>query len=146
MSSLACVDASLVVRVLVPGQYSDRALDALAGWQEDGTQLVAPALLAFEVTSVLRRLVHLRELTAEEGDQALEGFLRLDVRLLSRRGIFPLAWRLARELNQPRAYDVSYLAVGLLLGCEFWTADERLYNIAGKRYPFVRWIGASPSP
>jgi len=141
MNSQACVDASLILRTLVPGPLSDQALVMLERWQRDKTELFAPALLAFEVTSTLRRFVHLGELTPVEGEEAFQRFLELDIRLSSRRGIFPLAWRLAQELNRPRAYDTAYLALAEILGCDFWTADERLYNAVSRKLGFVKWIG-----
>lgn len=141
--SSACVDASLVVRALVPDTYSDRAAERFERWQREAVRLVAPALLAFEVTSALRRLVHHDVLTATEGEDAFEGFLRMEIGLTHRRDVFPLAWRLARELERSRAYDTAYLAVARLNGCEMWTADERLYNACRATLPWVRWIGAT---
>jgi predicted nucleic acid-binding protein len=26
-------------------------------------------------------------------------------------------------------------------GCEFWTADQKLYNAVKDRMPFVKWLG-----
>ena len=142
MSSPVCIDASLIIRTLVPGPFSDQALLLLHRWQEEKAQLLAPALLAFEVTSTLRRLVYLGELTSVEGEEAFAHFLRMDIHLSNRRGILPLAWRLAQELNRPRAYDTAYLALAQLLECDFWTADERLYNVAAAKLGFVKWIGS----
>jgi predicted nucleic acid-binding protein len=138
---LICIDASLVLRTLVPGAHSDRAAAMLRLWQDESVRLVAPALLAFEVTSVLRRLVHLGVLTTADGEDALEAFLRMEIRLTHRRDLFPLAWRLARELERPRAYDTAYLAVARLNGCDLWTADERLFDACRASLPWVRWIG-----
>jgi len=141
MSSSICVDASLVLRTLVPAAHSDRAAARLTDWQAASSRLVAPALLAFEVTSVLRRLVHAGVLMPAEGEDAFEAFLRLEIRLTHRRDVFPLAWRLARELERPRAYDTAYLAVARLNACELWTADERLFNACRASLPWVRWVG-----
>ena len=139
--SSVCVDASLIIRTLVPGQFSDEAELLLSTWQTERTQLIAPSLLAFEVTSALRRLVALKAITSLRGDEAFTQFLRIPIRLSSRRAIFPLAWKLAQDLNRPRAYDTAYLALAQLAKCEFWTADERLYNAISMRLPWVQWIG-----
>jgi predicted nucleic acid-binding protein len=146
MNSRVCVDASLIVRALVPGRFSDEAEALLAMWQRDETTLIAPTLLAFEVTSTLRRLVHLNELTPSRGDEAFAQFLRLPITLSSGRGIFPLAWSLAKDFCLPRAYDTAYLAVAKLFRCEFWTADERLYHAVGQDLAWVKWIGNYCSP
>ncbi len=97
--------------------------------------------MAFEVTSTLRRLVYLRQIAPEEGEVAFERFLKIPIRLSHQRRAIPLAWALAQQLNRPRAYDTSYLALAEILGCEFWTADEKLYNAVGGSLDFVRWIG-----
>lgn len=141
MKSSVCVDASLIVRALVPGPYTAEALALLSRWQRERVMLIAPALLAFEVTATLRRSVYLNHLSASDGDEAFTEFLQLDIRLSHRRAIFPLAWRLAQELDRPRAYDTAYLALARLRGCDFWTADERLYNAARRRLAWVHWIG-----
>lgn len=143
MNSSVCVDASLIIRTLIPGNFSDEAETLLAMWLREGTQLRAPSLLAFEVTSALRRLVAAKALTPALGDEAHRQFVLIPIRLSSRRAIFPLAWRLAKELNRPRAYDTAYLALAQLINTSFWTADERLYNAVRASLPWVQWIGSS---
>jgi predicted nucleic acid-binding protein len=144
MADSICVDASLILRTLVPAPHSDSAAWLLATWHREHIALVAPALLAFEVTSVLRRLVHLAELTPDEGDSAFSAFRRLDIRLSHRRDMFPLAWRLAQVHDQPRAYDAAYLALAQLHGCAFWTADARLFRAVSAYLPWVHWVGDAP--
>jgi predicted nucleic acid-binding protein len=129
--------------LLVPGPLTDEALFLLGVWRGENTTLVAPALLAFEVTSTLRRYVYLKRISPAHGEKAFEGFLRMNIRLSHQRGIFPLAWRLAKQLDRPRAYDTAYLALAQLRGCEFWTADERLYNTVSTELGWVKWLGNS---
>jgi predicted nucleic acid-binding protein len=143
-SSLVCVDASLIVRALVPGPFTDTVLALMDAWRRDRTSLIAPALLAFEVTSVLRRCVYLGEISPRHGERAFDAFCRIDLRLSHRQGIFPLAWELAKQFDRPRAYDTAYLAYARLNDCTFWTADEKLYNAVRRELDWVRWIGDSP--
>jgi predicted nucleic acid-binding protein len=93
------------------------------------------------VTSTLRRFIHLKHISPEHGERALGSFLPINIRLTHQRGIFPLAWRLARQYDRPRAYDTAYLAVAQLRDCEFWTADERLYNAVTQEFERVHWLG-----
>jgi predicted nucleic acid-binding protein len=141
MNLAVCVDASLIVRTLVYGPFSEQATARLAQWQHEQRVLLAPALFAFEVATTLRRLVYFKAMTAEEGEEAFTRFWRIKVRLSHRRGIFPLAWRLAHQFNQPRAYDTAYLALAQLNRCDFWTADEKLYNAVRHQFAWVKWIG-----
>jgi predicted nucleic acid-binding protein len=146
MNSLVCVDARLILRTLIPNRFSDEAEALLAGWLTERIELLAPSLLAYEVTSALRRLVALKAITPERGDAAFAQFLAIPIRLSSRRAIFPLAFRLAKEFNRPRAYDTAYLVLAQLARCSFWTADERLYNAVKEKLPWVHWVGRVASP
>lgn len=139
--SLTCVDANVIVRSLVFSPLTDKAHKLMTDARAMHLVLVAPSLLAFEVTSVLRRLVVLRALTAQEGEEALDLFTRLPIRLSQRKGIIPLSWQFAKRFNQSRTYDSSYLAVAQIHGCDFWTADEKLYNAVGNTLSWVKWLG-----
>ena len=141
MNSPVCIDANLILWTLVPSPLSDQAEALLEKWQQEQVTLIAPALFAFEVTSSLRRLVYLEEITLAEGKEAFDRFLKIDVRLSHQRGIFPLAWCLAKRFNLPRAYDTAYLALAQLRNCELWTADKRLSNAVSKELDWVRWLG-----
>jgi predicted nucleic acid-binding protein len=141
MNSPVCVDASLITRTLVPEPLTEHALARLAGWQQEQVVLLAPALLAFEVTSTLRRYVHFKRIAPAQGERAFEQFRQMNIRLSHRQGIFPLAWELAKQFNRPTAYDTAYLALAQLHRCDFWTADERLFNAVQQELPWVHWIG-----
>jgi predicted nucleic acid-binding protein len=145
MNSAVCVDANVIVRTLVFGQFSEQATALFAQWQQRGVPLLAPALFAFEVTATLRRLVYHKAITPEEGQEAFVRFLRIKVRLSHRRSIFPLAWQLAKQFNRSRAYDTAYLALAQLNQCDFWTADEKLFNAVNGQLPWVKWIGNTAS-
>ncbi|MBI1297298.1 PIN domain-containing protein [bacterium] len=141
MNSSVCVDASLLIRTLVADAYSPNCEALLADWLETGTRLIAPALLAFEVTATLRRLVYQQAISPARGEAAFAAFQRIPVHLSHRQPILPLAWDLAKQLNRPRAYDTAYLATAQLSRCPFWTADERLYNAVKSQLNWVRWVG-----
>ncbi len=144
MNSQVCVDANIFIWALVPYPLSYAAKSLLTTWQQEQTLLISPALLAFEVTASLRRLVYLKEIQPEEGEAVFADFLRIRVRLSHHKGIFPLAWELAKQFNRPRAYDTAYLALAQLRGCDFWTADEKLYNAVKDQLPWVHWVGDVP--
>jgi predicted nucleic acid-binding protein len=134
-------EAPPLIRTLIPGPLTENALAFLNAMGQEYSTLVAPALLAFEVTSTLRRLVYLEEITLAEGEEAFERFLRIDINLSQQRSIFPLAWHLAKRFNLSRAYDTAYLALAHLRNCEFWTADERLYKAVSHELDWVKWLG-----
>jgi predicted nucleic acid-binding protein len=51
---------------------------------------------------------------------------------------------LAQQFGRPRAYDTAYLALAQINQCEFWTADEKLYNSVKEKVSWVHWIGEVP--
>jgi predicted nucleic acid-binding protein len=142
MNSPVCVDASLIMRTLIVDVFSEQALALLATWRKEKTVLIAPALLAFEVTTSLRRQVHFKRIAPSQGEKAFDQFIQLPIQLSHRQDIFPLAWQLAKEFNRPTAYDTAYLALAQLNDCDFWTADEKLYNAVSAKLPWVKWIGS----
>ena len=96
---------------------------------------------AIEIVSALHRLTRSGRIAPQRGEAALSAFLALEIRWSHRRDILPLAWELARRFDRPTAYDAAYLALAQLHDCEFWTADERLYNAVKPELPWVRWLG-----
>lgn len=51
------------------------------------------------------------------------------------------ALALANQFNLSATYDAHYLALAERKGCEYWTADERLWNVVKTQLPWVRWLG-----
>jgi predicted nucleic acid-binding protein len=66
------------------------------------------------------------------------------VRLSTRREVIPIAWELAKQFSRPQIYDATYLAVAQINDCDFWTADEKLYNVVRDELDWVRWLGDYP--
>lgn len=136
-----CVDASLVVALVTPESQSGRALSLWASWMDSDREVVAPYLLRYEVTSALWRKVVRGLMHAEDARQALEAVLSLDIQFLDPPE-FPLrAFDLAARLNRSTTHDMFYLALTEIVGGEFWTADERLYNAIREAFPVIRWLG-----
>lgn len=146
MNSRVCIDANIIIWSLLPFPLSAQAKGFLRALQQTQTTCLAPALLAFEVTATLRRLVYLKAITPEEGEEAFARFLRIPLHLSHRKSVFPLAWELAKQFNRPRAYDTAYLALAQTSRCDFWTADEKLYNTVKGTLPWVKWIGDYAPP
>ena len=140
--SLACVDAGVLIKLVVAEEDSDRADALWEQWKEDGVKVVAPALLLFELTSVLRNKVHRGLLNLEEGGKAFDAVHQLPVQVLTPSNLHRRAWELATRFNRPAAYDAHYLALAEMMNCEFWTADERLFNAVRDELSWVRWLGA----
>ena len=140
-SALICVDASLTLKLVLAEPDSPVARSLWAEWEERDMDVVSPSLWAYEVTSVICNKVHRGKITSDEGERAFAIIHKLGVRLIVPSDLHERAWEMAKELNRPAAYDAHYLALAQTLDCEFWTADERLYNAVRDQLPWVRWLG-----
>ncbi len=142
MVTQVCLDASILIKLVVPEPDSQLATVL---WQQSiqtEWEIVAPALFWFEITAVLRKKVHRQLLTTAEGEQALRLALEADVQIISAHSLHQRAWELATYFQRPTAYDTHYLALAEALRCDFWTADQRLFNAVKTELSWVRWLGS----
>jgi len=129
-----------VIKLVVEETYSDQARTLWRAWQSEDYQISAPPLLKYEITSVLRKYVSRGLRTLQESRQALQLALAFNIQYLEPVDFHLRAFELADRLGRPAAYDTHYLALAEHLGCEFWTADERLVNAVHGVLPWVKWL------
>ena len=139
-NSQVCVDSNLVLKLVLLEEDSGDARTIWRDWTERRAERVAPPLLWYEVTSVLRTRVHRGMLTPGEAQEALDLILALDISPVIPPSLHQRAWDLANRLELPAAYDAHYLALAENLGCEFWTADLRLHRSVKDRLAWVRLL------
>ena len=139
-TSPICVDASLVLKLLLTDELNAEVDSLFSRWAQDSTTVIGPPLLYAEVPSVLREAVYFGRINPEEGERSFEAFCELDIAISNRADLHILAWALAKEHRQPRIYDSMYLAVARSEECDFWTGDLRLANAVNA--PWVKWVGA----
>lgn len=134
------IDASLALKLVLPDPQREHASALVARLMSQGSELVAPALWAYETTSTLCKAVHFGQLTPDEGRRALSQLLGLGVRLVAPdagQNRQALEWTL--RLKRASAYDSYYLALAEALKCDLWTVDRRLFNAVDLSW--VRWAG-----
>lgn len=134
-SSWICIDASLVVRLMVNPPGTD-VRPLWERWKAARTPLAAPTLIYFEVANALYRYEKQGLFGPETTDSALEAALSLPVRLYGETTLHHRAVELARRFALPASYDANYLALAERLGTELWTCDRRLANRV--QQPWVR--------
>jgi predicted nucleic acid-binding protein len=142
-SSSVVVDASLLIKLWVPEEQSQDALRLRREWADSGVDRFAPSLVDYEIVSALNRKFVSGALSADQVDLALELAFQDPIQIIDSNDLHRDALRLARRLGLRSAYDAHYLALADDLDCEFWTADERLYNAVRERFPLIRWLGAA---
>ena len=139
-TSLVCVDSNIVLKLVLVEDDSPVARAAWGGWEAAGTQVVAPPLFWYEVTSVLRNRTYRGRFTPEEGWRALGLLFELNISAVAPEGLHQRSWELATVLDLPVTYDAYYLALAESMECEFWTADTRLHRAIGGRLDWVRLL------
>ena len=140
MNSPVCVDASLVLKLGLPEEGSEQVEALWRNWQRQGVEIVAPPLLRYEITSVLCNSVYRGRITPDEGFQILTRLLALPIGFVATEDLHLAAWETAMKLKQSIAYDAHYLALAEALGCELWTADRKLYQMAAAKIPQVHLV------
>lgn len=135
--SSAVVDASVVVRWVVPEQGADEAV-ALLGQSIDW---IAPRLMLTEVASALRRKVAAGELSVELATHGLDLVLDVEargaLRLHRDEGVVKKALDLSIAYRR-KVPDCVYLALAEDAGAGLATADRQLSEMArSRRVPTV---------
>ena len=139
MPKFLVVDASLSVRLFLPDPRRSVLCARMEQWLQEGYELVAPDLWLYEMTAALCKGAFFGLVTAEEAENSLMLVSELEIQLVAadaEQARLAFAW--TRRLNRAAAYDSFYLALAESLGCEMWTADQRLHNAVGM--PWVRLV------
>jgi len=139
-SSMVCLDASFVLRLILGGPGAKKAEHLWTSWSKEGIQPAAPALIFYEVANAVYRLSFNGVVTFDEAEEALD--ITHDLRIASYTDAFihKRAPALARNAGLKAVYDAHYLALAENLGTELWTADRRLANAVRDEYPWVKCL------
>lgn len=144
---MICVDASVAVKWILDEDRSDRARALFRAAERGGSDIVAPPLLPFEVTNVLRQRTRAADgLSLAAATALLDRFLTLPIAIHRSDDLHLRALALAHAFDLPAAYDAHYLALAEDLGCELWTDDERLWRRAEPHVPWVRRLSTFSMP
>jgi len=137
----AVVDASLAVKWLVNEEATEAAVRLLERWSEEGVRVSAPCLLFTEVANALYQRVRRKEMDLADARTLLSSLNELGIESEAIKALAPRALELAARFGCSATYDAMYVALAEALACEFWTADERLYNTVKAQFDWVRWLG-----
>ena len=141
MNLRVCVDASLALKLILDEVDSDRAHGLWQSWVDTDTEIVAPAYLVVEATSVIRNHVHRGLISKEAGQAAFDALHAQAITLVPTQGLSVRAWELSEQFRRPTAYDAYYVAVAEMSGCDLWTADRRLVNAMQHTFGWIKWLG-----
>ncbi len=123
-------DSSVAAKlILIDENGADKALALAQSCAVQGETIVAPPLLLSEVTNVIRQRMRLRGLLLADTRQLLGDFMALPIAVTAPAGLYDQALQVADQYNLPATYDAQYVALAQMLGCDLWTADQRLLNL-----------------
>jgi predicted nucleic acid-binding protein len=128
--------ASVFIETLTP-----KAKGLLKQLQADGVELHAPTLIRYECVAVVRKAVYQSRVTSDEGLRIRDALLNHPLALHFDDALLKRGYELATRYDRPTAYDAQYLALAERLSCDFWTADERMFNAIKEKFPTIRWLG-----
>jgi predicted nucleic acid-binding protein len=148
MSNVVVVDASIAIKWILYEPDSATAKALLAEWIDKETVILAPALLAFEITNSLYQKTRRGEISLDRARLALTKVLTTDLVLdsLQDSSLSIRALEFAHRFNLPATYDSHYLALAEREGCELWTADTRLWNSIKGKLTWVRLMSEYSTP
>lgn len=131
------VDASLAVYTVLNTPFTAAAAQTLVHLSERGSQLAAPGLWWYEVSSVIHRYQYAGLITPAVAYAALD-LLTVQLGMQPVKVTERAAFDWATRLGHKAAYDGFYLAAAEQLNGELWTADQSLVNNA--RHLGVGWV------
>ncbi len=138
-NTVVVVDSSIAISWLLKDSNSDVAQQLLDEWIDNEKVILAPALLAYEVTNIIHQNVRRGEITMERATEILTGFFETEITYdkAQSQSISQRALELAYRFSLPATYDAYFLALAEQEDCELWTEDKRLKNaVKGK----LSWV------
>ncbi len=133
------MDASVVIKWLIPEDDQPKALKIRDLYQEARMNVIAPGLLTAEIGNVLWKRVRSGLLGSAHADKALFRFQQDTPVLRDSQVINATALRLA-VLHNRTFYDSLYLAVAIHHHCDLVTADEKFVRAMEPAFPAVRLL------
>jgi predicted nucleic acid-binding protein len=124
---LIVIDASAVLELLL---RTDKGIKVQGRALVPRESLHAPHLIDIEVTQTLRRLVHLKEISADRGKQALEDHVALNIKRAEHSVFLERVWVLRDSIT---AYDAIYVVLAEVLDVPLITCDAKLARSHGHR-------------
>ncbi len=122
------VDASVVVKWVIPEEYTEQAVLLRDDHLDGRVEAHAPDLLLLEAASALRKYVLRGILDARRALRALQLLAEAGVSLRPVDGELALeALRLSLQLGVT-PYDAAYIALARRLRAPLYTADDRLVS------------------
>ncbi|MFW6155985.1 MAG: type II toxin-antitoxin system VapC family toxin [Armatimonadota bacterium] len=140
--SEVCIDASIAAKLVLNEDRSDLASSLWRGWEDADVDVIAPALITWEVANAIRVAASRGRIDRSSVAELYHAFRELPITLIPHYEMPQVAWEqfvLGRGLTVS-PYDATYLATAVVTSCDLWTADDRLVRTVGDDLPLVRTL------
>lgn len=137
------VDACVAAKWVLPAageELLDQANRLIERHVKRDLQLLAPALIEAEIGNVLWKAVRRKRISSADAETSLRRFSELGIEIVPTSGLIERSLQITISCDRS-FYDSLYVALALATRTDLVTADERLVNALGSRFP-VRWLGA----
>jgi len=137
------VDACVAAKWVLPAageELLDQANRLIERHVKRDLQLLAPALIEAEIGNVLWKAVRRKRISSADAETSLRRFTELGIEMVPTSGLIERSSQITISCDRS-FYDSLYVALALATKTDLVTADERLVNALGSRFP-VRWLGA----
>ena len=137
------VDACVAAKWVLPAagdELLDQANRLIERHVKRDLQLLAPALIEAEIGNVLWKAVRRKRISSADAEISLRRFTELGIEMVPTSGLIERSLQITISCDRS-FYDSLYVALALATKTDLVTADERLVNALGSRFP-VRWLGA----
>jgi len=142
IDDVVVVDASLALKWVLSEDDSDKARKLLQEWIKADVEIIAPALFAYEITSIIYRQVVTKKLSYDDASKSLAELFSMGVFLefSHYEEISIQSMQFAHRFNLPAAYDAQYLSLAFHEDCLYWTTDTKLWNAVQGNLHWVRLL------
>ncbi len=140
----ACVlDASVAAKWFLPGRDETlvaEALSLLDDYARGGIRFLVPDLFWLEIANIFWKAARTRRITPASAQESLFALERREIPTAPTLPLLGDALAIASTYDRP-VYDSVYVALAVSSGMPLLTADERLVNALGAKFP-IRWLGS----
>lgn len=136
----AVFDASVALALVYTEPYTPHARMLFADLLKARRRIYGPTLLPIEMVNVIRKRMRADRMSLERVSALLDDFLSYPITIAQPESIHHRALALTERFSLG-GHDAHYVALAEMLGCNFWTGDQRLMRAIGGRLPFVRFVG-----
>jgi len=139
-NSYVVLDSGIFLATVTTEQFTKQSEALIKDCIQNHVKFVAPVLLRYEIIAVTRKWIYRNLISHSSALMARYKLEAYPIDFVLDKALLDRAFDLANQYNRPTAYDSQYLAVAERYNCEFWTADEKLYNAIHQQNAHIRWI------